>query len=664
MLKAIRDNLKNFHWIIWILAGTFVLAIFAVWGGGTQGTGSPSSAIATVGKTEISELEFQVTYQRLEANVRSQWGDSFTPELARQLGLARQTLNSLVNRKLMLAEASRIGLTATASEIRDEILSIDYFKDTDGNFVGQEVYERALKSGAFGPRYTGPQFEAEIGRDLLLQKLNEVLGQTAFVTNDEIEEDYRNEVEKAKIRYLELPAARFANQVSVDEAETGRYYQQHIADYQLPERRKVGYVLIEPRLWRAEIEIEDADVRAYYDSHPDEFTLEERVRARHILLLASDSDLEAKRREIEDLRRRIENGEAFAALAREYSEDQETRDNGGELGLFARGRYNPTLEEAAFGGGEGDLIGPIETVLIGQTGVHLLEVQARQEGGLQPFVTVELGIRSRLLNERSRERAESEAQELSRRVRADDLGPDVLRSYASDQPAAVFETPEPFGRDDNVPLIGRATEFSTIAFALEPGEISQPVELPSGWALIHLEEVQDLRSATLEEVRTEVEQAARLEKQNAAAKERLDALLVELREGGVLEDGALEDAAATLDLEVTESDEFGRGGFVPGLGALAELSSSVFELAVDELGGPFQTPQGFVVFQVLERTLWDPIEFESKKADVRERLKDQRVNSLLQSIIDRRRNAEGVVANTDRMIALGVLDSDDGITGF
>lgn len=98
------------------------------------------------------------------------------------------------------------------------------------------------------------------------------------------------------------------------------------------------------------------DAKKYYDEHPASFEQPERVRAAHILLMTTDPATRAelsddkkaeKKKELEGILKRARDGEDFAKLAKEYSEDPGSKDNGGEY-TFARGRMVPEFEAAAF----------------------------------------------------------------------------------------------------------------------------------------------------------------------------------------------------------------------------------------------------------------------------------------------------------------------------
>jgi peptidyl-prolyl cis-trans isomerase C len=137
------------------------------------------------------------------------------------------------------------------------------------------------------------------------------------------------------------------------------------------------------------IAITDAQVKAYYDENPARFEKPEMVRAAHILLSTrnpetnqelSAADKEAKRTQIEGLLKRARQGENFAELAAQYSEDPGSKEKGGEY-TFPRGRMVPEFEAAAFSLSPGQVSDVITTPF----GYHIIKLYEKI-----PASTVEL----------------------------------------------------------------------------------------------------------------------------------------------------------------------------------------------------------------------------------------------------------------------------------
>jgi peptidyl-prolyl cis-trans isomerase C len=127
------------------------------------------------------------------------------------------------------------------------------------------------------------------------------------------------------------------------------------------------------------ITVPDADIQAFYDAHKTEW---ESLTARHILIRMKGSpmpavpgkaeltDEEAKAK-AESIRKRIVDGEDFAKVAKEESDDTVSGEQGGNLGEFGRGKMVPPFEQAAFALKPGDISGPVQSPF----GYHIIQVQ-------------------------------------------------------------------------------------------------------------------------------------------------------------------------------------------------------------------------------------------------------------------------------------------------
>ena len=125
------------------------------------------------------------------------------------------------------------------------------------------------------------------------------------------------------------------------------------------------------------ITVSDKDSKAYYDSHPDLFKQPEQVRARHILIKVNPGGDESQkveaRKKMEKIQGRVQKGEDFAVLAKEFSEGPSSA-KGGDLGYFERGKMVKPFEEAAFTLRPGEVSDIVET----KFGYHLIKVMDKK----------------------------------------------------------------------------------------------------------------------------------------------------------------------------------------------------------------------------------------------------------------------------------------------
>lgn len=631
MLKVFRDNLKNLAWILWVIIAVFVLTLAVDFGSGIN-PGGGRAAAATVGGETVSLAEFQSEYRQLTNLYRQVYGDQLTPELERQMQLPRQALDRAVNQKILLAEARRMGLTVTDAELRDRILEEQVFQDDQGNFVGEERYQEILQNN----QLSAAAFEEEVRTELLLKKLTDAMSANLYVSSDEVERAYREQVERAKIRYLQLPRDRFVQEVKVQPAELQAWFDAHKQEYRLPEQRDIAYLLAGGPQLASQVTLTDKELRDWYEGQKDQFTQEEQVRARHILVMVNDqrNDEQAQAR-IAQAKARISGGADFAAVAKELSDDTASKDTGGDLGYFGRNRMVKEFEEAAFGAQPGQLVGPVKSSF----GYHLIEVTDKRAGGTQPFEAVKEQIRARLAAERAQQLAETKAREIASQLAKDKpANAEALRAAAQKNPGVTFAETGKITAQSPIPGIGLGGDFSKSAFALKKGEVSEAVQVPQGWAVLYVKDVFEPRTPALAEVQQRVQAAVTSQKLQEITMRRLTEAKRQIDQGKTLDQ-----VAAELGLQVRETEEFGgQGGSIPGLGYSPELVKAALALPKGRIGGPVADGQGAVLFQVTDRKGWDPKQFASNREQTRTGLLQQKLSRLQGALIEQRRREMGV----------------------
>ncbi len=642
MLKVLRENVKYLSWILWVIIAIFIIFIFVDFGagiGGQRGGGGDNVAV-TVGHETISRLEFQRHLVSMQERARQAYGDKMTPELEKQLRLPLQVLNQLVQDRILTDEAKRMGLTATDEEVRHQIL--DIFKDEQGHFVGEAIYNQSLQS----QHTTADAFEREVRDTLLRQKLIEVLHAGLYVSDKEIEQNYRDQVEKAKIRFIQVSRGSGALPL-VSPAELNTYYSAHKDEFKLPEQREVAYALIENYKLQAQNQADEKAVRGYYDAHQDEFKQEEQIHARQILVAVNDQRNEAAAKQAVDAaKKRLDGGEDFAKVAAAVSDDASSKARGGDLGFFPRNRNVKEFEDAAFSAPLHKVVGPVRSPL----GFHLLEVLDKHPGGERPFEEVRAQIANQLAAESARTIGESRGKELADRIdKAKPKTADALKALVKDDPNVTFAVSPKFGQNDWVPGIGRQPAVATAVFAMKKGEISKPVQLPRGWAVFLLENVYPPHVPALAEVEGRVRQQVVTQKLQQLALDRLNEAKQQLAQGKTLDQ-----VAAGMGLKVEDSQEFGATGFIQGLGLNPQVAKAALALAPGQVGGPLPAAQGAVLFQVAEKKGFDPKQFADQRDQIRQEVESDRFNRLMTSILEQRRRELGVTPDRQLVESYGI----------
>lgn len=150
-------------------------------------------------------------------------------------------------------------------------------------------------------------------------------------------------------------------------------------------------------------EVSEEDAQKYYDANKTKFISGEEVRASHILLKKEDKELAM---EIHEKLTEGANGD-FAEFAKAHSECP-SREKGGDLGFFGRGKMVPEFDKAAFELEKDQISDLVET----QFGYHILKVTDKNIGGLKKFDDVKDALKQSIKNTVINNKLSKFAQEL------------------------------------------------------------------------------------------------------------------------------------------------------------------------------------------------------------------------------------------------------------
>jgi len=623
MLRFLRKYSSSIG--VKILYG-LLAALFILWmGGGIGGERRQDVAVVYAQVISHQDLEQATTAltRRYEQLLRGR------ADLLRGLNLSGQALDQLIQQALLRHEAARLGIAVANAEIDETVKRMPDLQQ-NGRFD-----RNLLEANLRGERVPGA-FEDAVRQDLLRQRLQALVTDGVGVSDGELEERYRFDHEKANLAFVRNAAAELAATITLSDEELQKYLDGHADPYRVPARVRARYVAYRPADFLSQVEVKDEEVAEYYALHKDDkFTEPEQVRARHILVkTAADAGADAKaaaRKKAEEILAKVKAGADFAALAKERSEDAGSAANGGDLGLFTRGRMTPAFEEAAFALQGGGLSDVVETPF----GFHVIKVEEHRPGGAKPLETVHDEIADTLKRERSLALARKQAEEDRRKIAR---GAPFAEALAG---RTIEETP-PFAKGAEVPGVGRVPGFAESAFALREGEVSDLIESPDAIYLLAPFAYSEAHAPPLDEVRERVTADARRERGEAAARERADKLLARAREIG------LDQAAAEAGVQVEETGPFERVDSIPKIGRVADLTADAFTLAPEAPLAPkvYATGGDAIVVALRAHTPADMAGFEDAKDKLRETLLKQKREAVLTAYLSylmKRAQSEGAL---------------------
>jgi peptidyl-prolyl cis-trans isomerase D len=529
MLQSMRQGAQSTT--AKIIIGLIVLS-FAAFGLETLLPGGAGTSVAEVNGEEISPFALQEAVTQQKRQLISILGEDIDPALLDDERLQPRALESLIQRALLLQNASKLNLVASDAQIGKSITAIDAFQ-LNGSF-SPEAYKSVLANAG----YTPERFRRMQAEDIVLTQLQTALSETEFVTQQELSAMANLLAEERDVRYLVIPGGNLVENSALSESALQTYYEAYQSDFLKPEQVVVDYILLTPDDFREPV-AEDL-VRQQYESVRDEYTVTTQSRVSHILLIPGEDESEGDfARRVADVSERLDRLEDFSALAEELSDDIGSASLGGELG-FTDGTAFPEEMEAAIAALQAP--GEVSAAVTTDAGTHFIRLDERIAGETVSFDDVKEELRSSI------ESAEAERALL---VKVEELRDLVFNAPDLSDPAetigAAVARSEAFSRESGSGLFSEDA-LRQMAFSddvLNARNNSEVVELAGRrFAVLRINEVKPAQVAPFLEVEAEIRERLRTE---LAAEALAD---LQARAEQNLSDGAsLEEVATSLGLE-------------------------------------------------------------------------------------------------------------------
>src|SRR5439155_24471009 len=371
MLDRMRRHKNWLKWSLALVCLTFVVFYIPSFLRTDTSAANTADRVATVDARSVTVAEFRRRYLAQVNAYRQSYGGNLSDAVLQQLQVPQQVLQQMIEENAEIAEAQKMGITASDEEVRQQIMSIPGLQE-NGHFIGEDRYRALLR--AQDPPMTPADFEQTVRQGIMLDKFRAGLTEWMAISDQELEHEYKQKNEKVVLDIVAILADNFKNQVNPSDAEIAAHFDANKEKYRIPEQRKIKFVRIETANVASKIKIPREEVERYYNEHLGQYTTPEQIRASHILLKTegkNDADVKVK---AEGVLKEVKAGGDFAALAKKYSEDDSNAQQGGDLDYFTRGRMVPEFDTAAFALAPGEVSGLVKT----QFGYHIIKVIDRK----------------------------------------------------------------------------------------------------------------------------------------------------------------------------------------------------------------------------------------------------------------------------------------------
>ncbi len=392
MLQRIRDSLQGQRWLAYLVLGALAV-VFAAWGAygivNLNFGGSNFAAEANGHKISLEEARNVWLRQQSMWQQRLGGGELPAPMRAR---LQDQVLESLIKRTLLTERSHDLGYRVSNQALLEAVQGEPAFQ-VDGKYDPQAAKAALAQAGISLDDYT-----QQLRTDLQQLQLEGGIRASDFLTASELTRLTDLEEQQREVRYLVLPADRFRRTAPIDDAAVQAYYKAHLAEYMRPESVDLQYAELRLEALAAQQEVSDADLHAAYDKEKGRLEVPEKRHARHILITGKD-DASALAL-AQQVLAQAKSGKDFGELAKQYSQDPGSAQNGGDLGWAERSTFVKPFGDALFAMSVGEISAPVKT----QYGYHIIRLDEVQRGNSKSFEEARPELEAQLRRARATDR--------------------------------------------------------------------------------------------------------------------------------------------------------------------------------------------------------------------------------------------------------------------
>ncbi|WLQ15296.1 SurA N-terminal domain-containing protein [Hahella aquimaris] len=583
MLQNIRDNAQGV--IAKVIVGLIVMT-FAFFGvesivGGLSG----EPEVASVNGEPITKSQFERQFERNRLQAIASMGENYDPSKIDENKLRKTTLDEFIAREVQLQAAREAGFAVSDATINNFITQWP-MAQKDGKYDNNQFME-ALRRIGMRPL----EFRKELSDELLVGQLQSGIAQTSFVIGEELNELLRMERQTRSFSYYRLNAEDVAKDIQISDVEAEEYYNANKDEFILPERIIVNYIELTRDALVGRAEVSDEEISARYEQEKKDFHVSEQRRAAHILIETSDdvSDEQAlaKAKEVEQ---KLKDGGDFAALAKEFSNDLGSANDGGDLGYAQEGAFVKPFEEKLFSMNVGEISEPVKT----EYGYHIIklnDVKAVEMPSLEES-------RDRIVKELQEQKADSLFVEVNAKLKDVTYTADDLAGPAEELGLTV-QTSEPFSREGGQGIFSgpQVIQEAFSADVIEDGHNSQVIDLgKEGSLVLRKKELLPSVPQQFAEVKESIKQKLAVQKAKDSLAAKSEEMVAQLKSGDLAPVSKGADGEQTGWVELNDARRSQAGA--------ADIARLAFKLPKPAEGKPviekFETNFGYAVIVLNE----------------------------------------------------------------
>jgi peptidyl-prolyl cis-trans isomerase D len=526
----------------------------------------------------------------------------------------QQAGQRLVQQQVLLAEASKVGISATDDDVR-HFLHQGQFGELlfpNGQYIGADRYADFV---ARQFNLSVAQFEQEVRQDIIIRRLESLVTAGVTVGGQEVRDTYRKQNVKIKFAYAVVASDDLRKTINPSDGELESFFHKNGARYStaVPEQRKISYFAFTPNELPGGLpQPSPQEVKQFFTAHQADYSIPEQARSRHILIkVAAGADAKtdaAAKAKAEGLLKQIQHGANFADLARKNSDDPGSKDKGGELDLARRGTMVPEFEKALFSQKIGDT-----QIVKSQFGYHILQVEERQAAHTESLNEVLPTIQATLIRQKAAAVEENYARALASEAIKNGLAKTAAAHHLQ------LATSPLVGSHDVIAALPDSTQIIAKAFESRQSDPPQIAPTGEGYAIFQVAGVAPAHAPNFADWKSHVADDYRNEQLPGLLNQKTKELADKAKSFN-----DLAKAAKAVGATMQTSDLIGQTGQAPDLGQVGQVAPQLFNLKPGDLSGPINAGRTGVVAKILDRQEPNAAEIASNFGQTRDGILEQR----------------------------------------
>ena len=615
-----RNNMKSLSWILWLVILAFVGFIFVQWGSGRFESEGLAKDVAAIGQETISGEEFQKNLAKSLEMYSKQFKNNFSRSLINQLGIAEQVLQSMINALIIDSEAEKLHLSISEAELKNAIRAYPAFQ-RDGSFIGSEEYERLLAYNQIQVL----DFEEGLKKELLADKMKELLAGGLVLDLDTIKEEYRQENDKAELEFIAFKSEAIKEEPALSAVELQDFYLRNKNLFKSPEKRAAQILILKFADFKKDIIITEKELFAYYQNNKSMFKVPEKTKISRIWVTYTKANREEILKKMEATAT-ILNPNNFAEKAKELSVDEKAKD-GGDWGYWGWQNFSNQERSMIDNLQQGEISSPVDA----EQAFSILFAAEKTQEKQENYGEVKARITGLLENEQLKKMVSEKINKLYEKIKAaNNLKQGAGKLADKVVFSGLLTAGQPIINVDDMGYISQRL------FSLHENEISQPLEFPEGFAIVQLTKIAKPEIEPFETAKDQVKMkmlaAKKLQLQLAKAK----TVAAELNR---LADAKKIEAYLKKENLKPESATYQRGDRLSYLPVLKGLDDTIFALAENSYSAPLTfKSEAAVIIKLKSKKIISDQDFLKEKDGFYQKKLAEAKNNLFGSYVLSKRN--------------------------